>query len=231
MEIKPFKIRCSAIGQIMTNPRSKTELLSETTKKYCKTWLLEQIFNRRKEFSNKYTEKGIQNEDEGLDFIAKMLNYGMLIKNDEFYYNDFIEGTPDALLPILVIDDKNSWDCFTFPLLETEIPNIDYYYQLQGYMELTGKKQAKLIYTLTDTPEHLIERECRNWCYKNGYDLDLDIFNEFKSKMTYPDIEDRFKIKIFDIDYDENIIKSIFERVVLCRNYIETLIFNLKIKI
>jgi len=35
MQIKPFKVRCSAIGHIMTNSRSKTETLSETAKTYC----------------------------------------------------------------------------------------------------------------------------------------------------------------------------------------------------
>lgn len=227
MEIKPFKIRCSAIGNVMTNSRSKTELLSETAKTYCRDWLKGQIYKRRKEFSTKYTEKGNIMEDTSLDFIAKMLDLGMLIKNEQYFENEFIHGTPDAILPDLIIDVKNSWDCFTFPLFDTEIENNSYFYQLQGYMHLTGIKKAKLIYCITDTPEHLIERECKYWCIKNGYELDIDIYNEFYNKMTFSDIEDRFKIKIFDIDYDENVINSIIERVKLCRDYIEKLINTL----
>ena len=41
--MKEFKIRCSAIGKIMTNPRSKTETLSKTTKTYLEEWSKEQI--------------------------------------------------------------------------------------------------------------------------------------------------------------------------------------------
>jgi hypothetical protein len=36
-----LKVRCSALGAIMTNPRSKTETLSETTKTYVKEMVLE----------------------------------------------------------------------------------------------------------------------------------------------------------------------------------------------
>jgi hypothetical protein len=224
MEIKPFRIRCSAIGQIMTNPRSKTELLSETTKAYCKNWLIEQIYHRQKEFSSKYTEKGNIMEDTSLDFIAEMLDFGMIIKNELHFENDFMTGTPDVILPDLIIDVKNSWDCFTFPIFDTDIENNAYVYQLQGYMHLTGKKKAKLIYCITDTPEHLIERDCKYWCLKNGYEMDIDIYNKFFEKMTFSDIENKFKIKTFDVDYDENIIDSIKHRVMLCRQYIEELI-------
>lgn len=227
MEIKPFKIRCSAIGNIMTNPRSKTELLSETTKTYCKDWLKGQIYNRQKEFSNKFTEKGNIVEDASLDFIAKQLDLGMLIKNEQHFENEFMRGTPDAILPDYVIDVKNSWDCFTFPLFDNEIENNGYYYQLQGYMALTGLKKAKLIYCITDTPENLIERECKYWCLKNGYEMDIDIYNQFYNKMTFGDIEDRFKIKIFDIEFDENIIKDIEKRVFDCQLYINELVSNL----
>ncbi len=260
MEIKPFKIRCSAIGNIMTGKIGLTEIqenrlnelnlkskwtdkqlierdnllrkqnnteLPETAKTYCKDWLKGQIYNRQKEFSNKFTEKGNIMEDTSLDFIAKMLDLGMIIKNEQYFENDFMQGTPDAILPDMIIDVKNSWDCFTFPLFDTEIENNSYFYQLQGYMHLTDKKSAKLIYCITDTPENLIERECKYWCLKNGYEMDIDIYNQFYEKMTYSDIEDRFKIKIFDIDYDKTVIDSIIERVKLCRNYIETLIKTL----
>lgn len=225
--MKEFKIRSSAIGNIMTNPRSKTDLLSETTKTYCKTWLTEQVFGRKKEFSTKYTEKGLIVEDTSLDFIAKQLDLGMIIKNEIHFENEFISGTPDAILPDYLIDVKNSWDCFTFPLFEDEIENKGYFLQLQGYMSLTGLKKSKLIYCITDTPENLIERECKYWCLKNGYEMDIDIYNQFYNKMTFGDIEDRFKIKIFDVDFDENVIKDIEKRVTECRSYINGLVSNL----
>ena len=60
--MKQFKIRCSAIVQIMTNPRAKKDveagLLSATTKTYYQDWYKEQLYKRRKTFSNKYVQKG-----------------------------------------------------------------------------------------------------------------------------------------------------------------------------
>ena len=223
--MKEFKIRCSAIGSIMTNARSKSETLSETTKKYCQEWLKEQIYNKKKQFSSKYTDKGNVVEDDSLDFVAEQLGLGMLIKNEEFFANDFLRGTPDAITNDFIIDVKNSWDCFTFPLFETEVPNKDYYYQAQGYMALTGVKKYKLIYTLMDTPKHLIEKEAYWYCKNNGFDqLDEDILADFTERMTFDNIEDKYRIKIFEIDYNEEVVNDIKERVNECRTYIKTLI-------
>ena len=227
--MKQFKIRCSAIGQIMTQPRSKAAKeageLSQTSKTYCEIWLKEQLYSRRREFSSKYTQKGNENEDNSIDFIADQLGYGMLLKNEQFFENDFMTGTPDVILPKLIIDAKNSWDCFTFPLFDTEIKNKDYIWQAQGYMELTGRKAYKLVYVLSDTPIHLIQKEAYYYAKNNGYeDLDEDIYNEFEAKMTYPNIDDKLKIKVFDIQHNKADIEMIEQQVIKCRNYIETLL-------
>ena len=221
--MKEFKIRASACGQIMTNPRSKNETLSQTTKTYCETWLKEQLYSRRKEFSSKYTDKGNIMEDESLDFIAQQLNYGMLIKNEQFFENDFFTGTPDVILKNHLIDVKNSWDNFTFPLFETKVDK-NYYYQAQVYMALTGRDSYKLIYVLSDTPEHLIVSEVRSYVYRNGIDeVDAEIYEKFKAKMTYSDIPNEYKIKVFEIEKDEEVIKAIEQRVLECRTYVEDL--------
>jgi len=224
-----FKIRCSAIGSIMSEPRSKADkeagLLSKTAQSYCQEWLKEQIYHRHKEFTSKYTDKGNIMEDWSIDFIAEYLDMGMLIKNEKHSDNDTMTGTPDIITKDLIIDVKNSWDCFTFPLFADEIPNKDYYYQLQGYMNLTGKWKAKLIYILSNTPDHLIDREAFYWAKNNGYDeVDNKIAEEFHNKMTYDKIDPKYRIKIFDIDRDQNVINNINSQVEKCRNYIKTLV-------
>ena len=224
--MKDFKCRCSAIGKIMTAPRAKSETLSETCKTYLKEWVVEQLFNRKKEFSNKYTEKGLIVEDNSIDFIGEQLKIGFLFKNEKYFENDFICGTPDVILENLVIDVKNSWDIFTFPYFETEIPNKDYYWQAQGYMALTNKSKFKLVYVLSDTPDNLIERECYSYCNKNGIEYDVDVFNEFAKKMTYSDIKNEMKIKIFEIERNDADIQAIFEKVNECRVFTKELIKN-----
>jgi len=223
-----FKIRCSAIGQIMTNPRSKTETLSKTTMSYVQLWVKEQLYSRKNEFTNKYVQKGLAVEDASIDFIMEMLGYPILNKNEKQFSNDFMTGTPDMILPDHLIDVKNSWDCFTFPLFETECEK-NYWWQGQGYMELTGRDHYKVVYILSDTPENLIYREAKNYCFNNGYDeLDEDVFQSFVDKMTYPDIDNSFKIKTFEFDRDQAAIDSIKDRVIACNHYAQQLIKQLK---
>lgn len=223
--MKQFKIRCSAIGQIMTNPRSKTETLSETTKSYLQEWLKTQIYNRSKDIKSKYLDKGNICEQDSLDFVANELGYGLLIKNEEMYENDFLKGTPDVVLNDEIIDIKNSWDCFTFPLFETELPNKNYYWQMQGYMALTGRQKAKVIFTLMNTPNNLIEKEVYWYCKNNGYgDFDDDIYKDFQSKMSYDSIESKYRIKVFEVERNDDDIAKIQERVNECNQYLKSII-------
>ena len=225
-----FKIRCSAIGQIMTDPRSKADKdagnLSQTAKTYCETWLKEKIYMRFKEFQTKYTIKGVEVEGDAIDYIAKVQGMGMIVKNEERFENDFLQGTPDVVTADTVIDNKSSWDCFTFPLFATEIPEKAYWWQLQGYMALTGKQQAELIYTLMDAPEWLIEQEVDKELRFNRVipdDVNLDVIQQMGNKYRYSSIDDSKRIKIFKIARDDNAIKAIEQRVMKCREYIELL--------
>lgn len=214
-----FKIRCSAINSIMTKPK-KDRLVSAGAETYCKKWYTEQIYGRKEEVSSKYMFKGNSVEDESIEFIGKQLQYKKLRKNYKSFENDFMTGTPDVITKDEILEVKNSWNCFTFPLLETEIPNKGYFYQAQGYMHLSGLKKAKLIYTLMDTPEDLIEKEF----YKSpSYRNDIIIYEEFKKDFIYNHLEDKYRIKIFEISYDKEVIENIIDRVKACRKYIETI--------
>jgi len=217
--MKEFKIRASASGKIMGQKG-----LGKTGESYCQEWLTEQVYGRKREFTNKYIQKGLQNEDNSLDFIAENMGFGLLVKNEQYYENDFITGTPDIVLSDLIIDVKNSWDCFTFPAFDSELPNKDYYYQMQCYMSLTGKDNAKVIYVLSDTPEHLIESEARKLAFVNGNELNAEFIDSVRAKMTYFDIEAKYRIKSFDIARNNEVIELINQRVIQCREYIETLL-------
>lgn len=225
--MKQFKIRCSQIGSIMTMPRNKSDLISKTTQSFLEIWIKEQVYNRTKEFSSKYTEKGIDVENKSIEFASKMLNLGMIFKNEKQFSNDYMTGEPDIILHDMVIDVKNSWDCFTFPLLDTDIPNMAYYWQLQGYMALTGKQKAKLIYVLSDTPRHLIDDEIRRQGWKMGFiEIPVEFEAEIINKMTYCEIPDSLKIKEYDIERNEADINLIYEQVEKCRKYIDSIIIN-----
>jgi hypothetical protein len=196
-----FKIRASASGKLMTAPRSKTETLSETTKTYVYEWLKEQIYGFRKNINNKYLTKGIWLEDEAIDKTIELLDLSFAIKNEKFFEDDFFCGTPDLIVDGVVYDTKCSWDCFTFPLFDNDIPTKDYYYQLQVYMHLTGCKKATLVYVLLNTPEELT----------------------YEEKHNYDDMDKKYRIKSFDIEYSEDVIEQLKNKVIEVREFINNL--------
>lgn len=197
-----FKIRASASGKIMTNARSKSELISETTKTYVKEWLIEKIYGIRKEIKSKYLTKGLKLEDTAIDKAVEWLDLPFTLKNEKFFEDDFFCGTPDLIVNDVVYDIKCSWDAFTFPLFETEIPTINYKYQVNVYMHLTGKKKAKVVYILLNTPE------------------DISKYEEF---YNYDNIDKKYKIKVYEFDYDESIINDLKNRVQNIREYLKTI--------
>jgi len=200
--IQDFKIRASASGQIMTNPRSKNELLSETTKTYVFDWLKESIYGYRKELNNKYVTKGLELEDEAIDKAIELLDLPFTLKNEQFYEDEYFTGTPDLIIKDTVYDIKCSWDCYTFPLFDTEIPTKNYYYQLQVYMHLLGLKKAKLVYVLLNTPENLASWE---------------------QPKDYSELDKKYRIKTFDVEYSEEVIEDLKQRVTNIREFIKTI--------
>lgn len=108
-----------------------------------------------------------------------------------------------------------------FPRSEDEIPNSDYFWQLQGYMHLTGIKKAKLAYCLMDAPDYLIEAEARKMSLSVGkFEVDMELYDQVYDSMTYKNIDKRLRYKCYDVDYDPEMIEIIKNRVIMCREYI-----------
>lgn len=190
--MREFKLRASKAGAVMTNPKEKKDLISKTTLSYVEEWLKSELYGHERDVKSKYIDKGNEKEDEAIDKAIEWLDLGFILKNEESFEDEFFTGTPDIILENEVLDIKCSWDCFTFPLFEDEIPTIGYYYQLQVYMHLTGKKKARLVYVLLNDP--------------HNYDL----------------IDKKYKIKTFDIDYDPAVIEDLKQRITNIREYLKT---------
>ena len=220
-----FKVSCSSIGAIMTNPRNKTASLSGTCKTYCKDWVMEQIYGRRKDFTSKQTDKGNKTENEAIALLEEYYGWGFAAKNSERRSNDFMSGECDIVLSDTIPDVKSCYSCYTFPLFETEIPNKDYEWQIHGYMSLWGKPKGMVSYVLMDMPDEMIDRELR-YKFKDGYTKEQ--YESDYAKYIYSNIETKYRVKSFEFEYDANKIEQVGARVKLCREYIETLIKNLK---
>ena len=205
-----MKIRCSQIGKIMTNPREKGARLSQTTKTYLLELAVEEKYGIHKEFWSRYTDKGNEVEAEAIALVKNVLDVGFIYKNEERLENEYLTGVPDVNTDIL-IDVKSSWDAFTFfeKVVEDEVKNKDYYFQLQGYMWLTEKQEALLCYCLIDTPLQIVRDEIRreHW-RRNEIDENDDIIDFVEAKHTFMHIPKEKRVKTHIIKRDEKVIEA-----------------------
>lgn len=226
--MKEFKIRASQLGKLMTRPRSKKETLSETAKTYLKELAIENIYGFKKEFSNKYTRKGISQEDKS---ILRLSNFEdeFYVKNEKHFSEGFLSGTPDIVTDSEVIDIKTSWNATTFPIWDNELKNKVYYWQLVAYMMLTGLSNARLVYILEDTPEEEIQDEIRRLSYQR-FEIEIsdETENEVREQHDFSVIPDNKRIKIFNVELTDDAIKEVEEKLKEAETYYNELVSKLK---
>lgn len=225
MEAKNLKIRASMVGKIMTNPRKSGEYLSQTAKTYIQEIAIEQKYGIKKEFWSRYTQKGINVEDESIALVNDVLEVGFIYKNEEYFENDFVKGTPDVITDDLIIDVKSSYDATTFPFFETEVPNDGYFYQMQTYMWLCNKPKALLCYCLVNTPTQIVEDEVRKEHWRQyKIDEDAEVREYIEKKHNFDHIPKENRVKVFEIERDNLVIDKIKERVELARLYYKQIV-------
>jgi hypothetical protein len=212
----------------MTSPKSKGEVLSQTAKTYLKELALEEKFGIRKDFSSRYTDKGNIQEDTAIEMASKVLSLPFALKNTEYFENEFIKGTPDLILEDEIIDIKCSWDGTTFPWFEDELPNKDYFWQLVGYMWLTGKTKARVVYCLVDTPEDIVQDEIRRTSWKK-FEIDVteETENEVRAKHEFSHISENKRVRAFQVELNEANIEQVKEKLSHAREYYNDLISKL----
>jgi hypothetical protein len=221
-----MKVRCSQIGKIMTNPRTKGERLSQTTKSYILELAIQEKYGIYKEFWSRYTDKGNEVEPKAIKLTESVLDVGFIYKNEEQFSNEWVTGKPDVNTDVL-IDVKSSWDAFTFfdKVIENELNNKDYYYQLQGYMWLTDKQEALLCYCLIDTPLQIVEDEIRREHWKQNVIGESDDIRTFvEDKHTFGHIPKEKRVKTHVVKRDDEVIEAIKTRIEECREYYNNLI-------
>jgi hypothetical protein len=233
-----FKLRASSGSVLLTNPRSKADkdagVLSLTAQTLVQDWYKYQIYGIKKDIHSKYTDKGNIMEQVSLQKAADYFGLGMILETNKQYFEDaFFTGTPDLIRTDEIIDIKNSWDFSTFPLFAKEIPTKGYIIQMQIYMHLTGRKKARVIYCLSNTPENLIIddiyyriKDMEKMGIKLGNE-ERELFAEqIRMKHNYDRFDDKYRYREFKFVYDADIIESLWDRVAGARKYLETIIIK-----
>lgn len=154
-------IRCSSLGKIMSEPRTKAEgELSVGAKAYIRELAQQEIFGIDFEFSSKETEKGIEVEVESIALLNRVRGLS-LAKNTERRTNGLIAGECDLYdtAETKGYDLKSSWSAKTFPGWVKDCEDKLYEWQMRGYMMLWDADAWEVAYALVDTPERLIGYE------------------------------------------------------------------------
>jgi hypothetical protein len=169
--MKDILFRCSSLGYLMTDPRSKNETLSETTKTHLVDVYVSKTYNRFNEISAKQLSKGNHTEEDSITTVSRVTGI-FFKKNEDHLSNDYIKGTPDLFTGEKIYnaetirDTKSSWDMYSFFRAKAKKIDPMYYWQGTGYMWLTGAKSCTIDYCLNNTPFDLVMGELRKESYK-----------------------------------------------------------------
>lgn len=130
-----------------------------------------ETYKRNFPFTNKYVQKGIQQEEEAItNYQIYLMDKGiktLFTKNVERFYNSWLNGEPDLITKHKITegwDTKASWDLSTFPFPSDEL-NPQYEAQNQCYMDLTGAEKWTTVYCLVNSTEHQLNNEKMKWFY------------------------------------------------------------------
>lgn len=209
--------------QELIDKRDAKPVLQDGAITYLQKWMKERIYERKHEFTNQYVEKGKLCEPEAIQLVAEYMGYADCKKNERPAEDEYMTGECDVEMTDIIEEIKNSWDAFTFPLFAPELPDTKYYFQAQVYMHLYNKKRAAINYCLINAPETMIDAEARRAAYQAGYsEVDLELYDQVRAKLTYDNIPVKFRIKRFEIERNDVVIETIQQRVILCREYIES---------
>lgn len=159
--MREIKFRCSSIGKLMTEPRSKSEgPLSVGAKTHVREIAAQDIFGVEFEVSSKQMEKGIVCEEQSIALLNAVRGLS-LTKNAERRDNGLYTGECDLFHEPRRRghDIKTSWSIATFPISQTDCEDKLYEWQMRGYMALWDADEWEVNYCLVSTPENLIGYE------------------------------------------------------------------------
>lgn len=219
--------------KVLLEKRDATPSLSDTCKSYLKEVYMYYKYGKESvggSERSRYTIKGRSVEDESIMLLSR-LDEQSYEKNQKRFQNDYLTGEPDILVSsqdgniVKVIDIKSSWDGNTLLSNIGSPLNPLYFYQVQGYMALTGAQQAEVAYVLVNMPQEIINGEksrifkTMNPATEENVDYKKAIAR-LEHNMTFDEIPIRERVVRFKVYRDEDLINKIYERVQQCRNWL-----------
>lgn len=209
-----MEIALKELLEVKNNPELPKTMQSELRE----IWRMEK-YNRNFPFTNKYIQKGIQQEEEAItlfqDYLDKVLGQKTLLtKNEERFMDDYFSGLPDLFdgkNKDIGYDTKCSFTLQSFPFPEDDLTQ-QYEDQNQVYMHLTGRKEWWTVYCLVNSTEHQLHNEKLKWLYAFNAPSEKDrFFEEMEEKQK--DCE-----KMLVYDYERFVEQYPFHQMIITKS-------------
>jgi hypothetical protein len=215
MNANDIKFRCSSLGHLMTEARIKSNILSESCITHLIDVFVSEKYNRREEASGKMIEKGNKREEDSITLYSRV-SHQFFKKNTIHLENEFIKGTPDVFKgeeitkANEIIDTKTPWSAHTFFRSKNKPLDKMYWWQGQGYMDLTGAIKHTVAFCLINGIDTMItdEKKKLEWKYEitDPYTRPIEIkkaiiFDKFKDESKQIEINHIFDLKEFQSEY------------------------------
>jgi hypothetical protein len=202
-EIKDAAVKCNTLKRQLHNKILSDGCMKTLTEYYASVKYGKKTFSTGD--MKVQLQKGLEVEPAAIEMLGR-LDDAYYVKNKEVIKNKFLSGVPDILLSDRIIDVKASFDIRNFfSNLISPLPKTNWW-QMQGYMNITGFKEAEVAYCLITTPYHLLNRAY-------GPNFNPDDYN-------YDDIPETDRRLRFIIHRDEAAMKEIGPQVKACRKFL-----------
>ena len=188
-----IKIRASGLGDIMTDPKEKSQILSKGAKTVLDKMAKEFVYGFNEVISGKYMDKGIIVEDQSIELYNSVF-FTDYTKNTERKTNDWITGECDIFTGDKIIDIKSSWNLATFPATSEDGEDKGYEWQLRAYMMLWNVDCADIAYCIVNTPDELIKYEQEELHFVDHIDENLRV--TVVNYVRDLELEEKIKIKV-----------------------------------
>lgn len=219
--------------QVLLEKRDATPSLSDTCKSYLKEVYMYYKYGKESvggSERSRYTIKGRTVEDESIMLLSRLdgIHYE---KNQQRFQNQYLTGEPDIIVSSQdgnaekIIDIKSSWDGNSLLSNIGSPLNPLYFYQVQGYMALTGAKSAEVAYVLVNMPQEIINGE-KNRIFRTmnpATEENIDYkkaIHRLEFNMTFDEIPIKERVVRFAVERDEELINKIYQRVEQCRDWL-----------
>lgn len=227
--IKPLTTKMELELDSLYDKKQKAQevRLSETCKNYLRSLYLNKRYGARYSFLGgdgvPQMVRGIKQEDWAVQMLSEFRNK-QYYRNKKKLTNSHLSGSIDIFdaktveLSSSVIEIKTKETVNEFNKRIGVALEDSHWLQIQGYLDLAKKELGEVVYCLVPPSEDKIQEQKELYLALDGKRRSWD---EIESNIRFKDIPLNEKIITYQIERDEKCINEIYERVEVCRKWIE----------